>query len=285
MCICTRASRCTCCSAGCKAKFAADPAKYLAKATAAAARFSRPRGARAGGRRRHLHLSDASGDPPGSSRRTARNAAWRWSPRCRRLDDERQSGAGRLPAALLVDVAADGCRDRAGDVRPSPAWIDMATQSWVELVLAPPVVLWAGWPFFERGWQSVVNRSPNMWTLIGLGTGAAFVYSVVATVAPQVFPGVICFDGARGGLLRGGGGHHLADAAGPAPGTQGAIARPRRPSSRCSVWRPRPRGGSTPTAARRMCRWPCARRRPLACRARREGAGGRRGHRRQQRRR
>ena len=67
-------------------------------------------------------------------------------------------------------------------------WMDMALQSWVELVLAIPIVLWAGWPFFSRGWQSVVNRSPNMWTLIGLGTGAAFVYSVVATVAPQVFP-------------------------------------------------------------------------------------------------
>ena len=67
-------------------------------------------------------------------------------------------------------------------------WMDMATQSWVELTLATPIVLWAGWPFFTRGWQSVVNRSLNMWTLIGLGTGAAFVYSVVATVAPQVFP-------------------------------------------------------------------------------------------------
>ena len=67
-------------------------------------------------------------------------------------------------------------------------WMDMTVQSWVELVLAVPIVLWAGWPFFSRGWQSVVNRSPNMWTLIGLGTGAAFVYSVVATVAPQVFP-------------------------------------------------------------------------------------------------
>ena len=65
---------------------------------------------------------------------------------------------------------------------------DMATQSWVELVLAAPVVLWAGAPFFQRGWQSLVHRSPNMWTLIGLGTGAAFVYSVVATVAPGVFP-------------------------------------------------------------------------------------------------
>ena len=67
-------------------------------------------------------------------------------------------------------------------------WMDMAVQSWVELVIATPIVLWAGWPFFTRGWQSVVNRSPNMWTLIGLGTGAAYVYSVVATVAPQVFP-------------------------------------------------------------------------------------------------
>lgn len=65
---------------------------------------------------------------------------------------------------------------------------DMAVQSWIELVLSLPIVLWAGWPFFSRGWQSVVNRSPNMWTLIGLGTGAAFIYSVVATIAPQIFP-------------------------------------------------------------------------------------------------
>ncbi|QTD46539.1 copper-transporting P-type ATPase [Ottowia testudinis] len=67
-------------------------------------------------------------------------------------------------------------------------WFDMGTQSWVELVLSLPVVLWAGWPFFVRCWQSIVSRNPNMWTLIGLGTGAAFGYSVVATVAPQVFP-------------------------------------------------------------------------------------------------
>ena len=67
-------------------------------------------------------------------------------------------------------------------------WFEMATQSWIELVLTVPVVLWAGWPFFVRGAQSVLNRSPNMWTLISLGTGSAFVYSVVATVAPQVFP-------------------------------------------------------------------------------------------------
>ena len=67
-------------------------------------------------------------------------------------------------------------------------WFSGTTQSWVEMALSLPVVLWAGAPFFVRGWQSIINRSPNMWTLISLGTGAAFVYSVVATVAPQVFP-------------------------------------------------------------------------------------------------
>ncbi|MBN9341501.1 MAG: cadmium-translocating P-type ATPase [Comamonadaceae bacterium] len=67
-------------------------------------------------------------------------------------------------------------------------WFDMNVQTWVELALSLPVVLWTGWPFFVRGWQSLVHRSPNMWTLIGLGTGAAFLYSLVATVAPGVFP-------------------------------------------------------------------------------------------------
>ena len=66
--------------------------------------------------------------------------------------------------------------------------LDTGMQSWLELALSLPIVLWAGMPFFTRGWQSVVHRSPNMWTLIGLGTGAAFLYSVVATVAPGVFP-------------------------------------------------------------------------------------------------
>jgi Cu+-exporting ATPase len=72
------------------------------------------------------------------------------------------------------------------------------TQSWAELVLSLPIVLWAGWPFFERGAQSIVNRSPNMWTLISLGTGAAFLYSVIATVAPQLFPAVFQMHGRVG---------------------------------------------------------------------------------------
>ncbi|MDZ4253179.1 MAG: HAD-IC family P-type ATPase, partial [Sulfuritalea sp.] len=67
-------------------------------------------------------------------------------------------------------------------------WLAPAVRSWGELLLAAPIVLWAGWPFFVRGWQSLLNRSPNMWTLIGLGTGAAFVYSVAATLVPGWFP-------------------------------------------------------------------------------------------------
>jgi len=61
-------------------------------------------------------------------------------------------------------------------------------RTWVELVLSAPVILWAGWPFFERCVQSIRNRSPNMWTLIGIGVAAAFGYSVVATIAPDLFP-------------------------------------------------------------------------------------------------
>jgi Cu+-exporting ATPase len=67
-------------------------------------------------------------------------------------------------------------------------WFEVRTQTWIEFSLSLPIVLWAGVPFFIRGVQSIINRSPNMWTLISLGTGAAFLYSVVATISPQIFP-------------------------------------------------------------------------------------------------
>src|SRR5208282_5585987 len=62
------------------------------------------------------------------------------------------------------------------------------SRSWLEFLLATPVVLWCGLPFFQRFWTSLVNRSPNMFTLIGLGTGVAYIYSVIATIAPGIFP-------------------------------------------------------------------------------------------------
>ncbi len=62
---------------------------------------------------------------------------------------------------------------------------------WIELILATPVVLWAGWPFFVRGWQSIINKSLNMFTLIGLGVAVSYVYSLVASLFPQIFPATL----------------------------------------------------------------------------------------------
>ena len=76
---------------------------------------------------------------------------------------------------------------------------------WIELALATPVVLWGGWPFFQRGWTSVVNRSTNMFTLIAMGTGVAYLYSLVATVFPQVFRASFReMGGSASGVFRGG---------------------------------------------------------------------------------
>jgi len=72
--------------------------------------------------------------------------------------------------------------------RPLHTRIDERLINWMELALATPVVLWGGWPFFVRGWHSLVSRNLNMFTLIGLGVGAAYGFSVVATLAPAVFP-------------------------------------------------------------------------------------------------
>jgi Cu+-exporting ATPase len=68
------------------------------------------------------------------------------------------------------------------------AWPSASARSWLELVLATPVVLWCGWPFFRLAWSSVLNRSPNMFTLIAMGTGTAYLYSLIAVLFPAIFP-------------------------------------------------------------------------------------------------
>jgi len=87
------------------------------------------------------------------------------------------SSALSLPVLLLAMFG------HALGLPPSPS-----ARNWIEFILATPVVLWGGWPFFQRFWASVIHRSPNMFTLIALGTGAAYLDSVVATLFPQVFP-------------------------------------------------------------------------------------------------
>jgi len=71
---------------------------------------------------------------------------------------------------------------------PVRSWFGETLSVWLEFLLATPVVLWAAWPFFKRAWQSILNRSPNMWTLIGIGVSAAYGFSVIAMIAPELFP-------------------------------------------------------------------------------------------------
>src|SRR6266567_7624926 len=82
----------------------------------------------------------------------------------------------------------------------APIWVASDGSRWLQFLLSTPVVLWCGWPFFVRGWQSLVNRSLNMFTLIALGTGLAYAYSVVATLAPGLFPAAFRTHGGEVGL-------------------------------------------------------------------------------------
>jgi P-type Cu+ transporter len=91
--------------------------------------------------------------------------------------------AAALTLPLLALMVADMLPGR-----PGHAVVAGRTGAWLQMALATPVVLWGGWPFFARGWQSVVSRHLNMFTLIALGTGTAYVYSLVATLAPGLFP-------------------------------------------------------------------------------------------------
>src|SRR6266852_3257234 len=88
-----------------------------------------------------------------------------------------------LTAPLLIIAMSDFVPGR-----PLERVASMQTLSWIEFLLATPVVLWGGWPFFVRAWQSIVNRSLNMFTLIGLGVAVAYFYSVIANLFPSLFP-------------------------------------------------------------------------------------------------
>ena len=170
------------CSAGCRTKFMADPAKYLTPAD----------------------WQTHEPVPEGTIYT------------CPMHPEVRQVGPGACPiCGMALEPAV-----MTAETQPNPEladftrrfWIGLAltipvfvlemaghllgldhlvapqVSNWIQLLLGTPVVLWAGWPFFERGWRSLVNRSLNMFTLVAMGTGVAWAYSVVATIAPNVFP-------------------------------------------------------------------------------------------------
>jgi Cu+-exporting ATPase len=169
------------CSAGCRAKFAADPAKYLA----GDARASEPvpegtiytcpmhpqiRQAGPGA----CPICGMALEPELVTADTGPNPEL--------ADMTRRFWIG-LALAVPVVVLEMGAHF-AGPHR----WIDQTLSNWLQFAFATPVVLWAGWPFFVRGWQSLVTRNLNMFTLIAMGTGVAYLYSAVATIAPGIFP-------------------------------------------------------------------------------------------------
>ena len=167
------------CNPRCLEKFRANPAQYLTPQPAPA-----PAPAQPGAIYTCPMHPEIRQDHPGACPK----CGMALEPEMPTLDDEenpelrdfRSRFWWTLPLTLIVTILAMfGHRFH---------WFEANAQSWIELALSLPIVLWAGWPFFARGAQSIVNRSPNMWTLIAIGTGAAFLYSVVATVAPGLFP-------------------------------------------------------------------------------------------------
>ena len=174
------------CSAGCKTKFLTDPAKYLRPAglVAVAAPPNLPETLDEGviyTCPMHPEIrQDHAGNCPKCGMSLEPETPALGDEANPELVDFTRRFVWTLPLTIIVTVLA-----MAGH---RLQWFEMATQSWIELALSLPIVLWAGWPFFVRAVQSVAHRSPNMWTLIGLGTSAAFIYSVVATVTPGVFP-------------------------------------------------------------------------------------------------
>jgi Cu+-exporting ATPase len=177
------------CSAKCQTKFAAEPQRYLQAAAEPAAAI-----ATAGTIYTCPMHPEIRQPTPGNCPKCGMSL----EPELPALDDEenpeladfRRRFWWTLPLTLVVTLLAMAGH-RLELLAPQ-------SQSWVELVLSAPIILWAGWPFFVRGVQSVLTRNPNMWTLIGSGTAAAFGYSVVATVAPEVFPASFVADGRVG---------------------------------------------------------------------------------------
>lgn len=173
------------CCAGCRTKFDADPARYLNQPSSAAAPAAAP--APAGAVYTCPMHPEVRQAGPGSCpicgmALEPEVMTADMGPNPELADMRRRFWIG-LALSLPVVVLEMGGHLAAGDHVLAPG-----VSNWIQLVFATPAVLWAGWPFFVRGWASVVSGHLNMFTLIAMGTGVAWLYSVVATVAPGLFP-------------------------------------------------------------------------------------------------
>ena len=180
------------CSAGCKDKFVADPARYL-----------------------NGEAPPVQAVPPGTTYTCPMHPEIRQvgpgsCPICGMALEPEMATAEAGPNPELVDFTRRFwialvltlpvfILEMGTHLSGGHGWINQSLSNWLQLVLATPVVLWAGFPFFERGWRSVVSGNLNMFTLIAMGTGVAYVFSLVATLAPGLFPAAFRgHDGAVG---------------------------------------------------------------------------------------
>jgi Cu+-exporting ATPase len=169
------------CSAGCRTKFAADPVSYLEK-------DSKPKAAVPEGAiytcPMHPEIRQIG---PGS----CPICGMALEPEVASLDDapnpELADMTRRFWIGLVLALPAV-ILEMGGHLIGGHGWVDPTLSNWIQFAFATPVVLWAGWPFFVRGWQSLLTRNLNMFTLIAVGTGVAYAYSVIGTVAPGIFP-------------------------------------------------------------------------------------------------
>jgi Cu+-exporting ATPase len=170
------------CCAGCREKFLAEPLRYVGEASAEAA-ASAPAGTiYTCPMHPEIHQAGPGSCPICGMALEPATPVAETGPNPELIDMTRRFW---VAVALAVPVAA---LEMAGHVVNLDAIVSPQASNWIQLVLATPVVLWAGWPFFVRGARSIVSRNLNMFTLIALGTGVAWTYSVVATAAPGLFP-------------------------------------------------------------------------------------------------
>jgi P-type Cu+ transporter len=169
------------CSNGCRTKFEADPARYLDKAEAkqapvpAGTIYTCPM---------HPEIRQVG---PG----TCPICGMALEPDVVSLDDAPNPELADMTRRFWIGAALSVppvVLEMGGHLVGGHGLIDPTLSNWIQLVFATPVVLWAGWPFFVRGWQSLLTRNLNMFTLIAMGTGVAYVYSLIGTVLPQAFP-------------------------------------------------------------------------------------------------
>jgi Cu+-exporting ATPase len=168
------------CSAGCQTKFAADPLKYLDN--------SKPKTAVPEGTiytcPMHPQIRQVG---PGN----CPICGMTLEPEVASLDAPPNPELAYMTRRFwvgLVLALPPFVLEMGGHLIGGHGWVDQTLSNWIQLVFATPVVVWAGWPFFVRGWQSLLTRNLNMFTLIAMGTGVAYVYSLIGTIAPDIFP-------------------------------------------------------------------------------------------------